>query len=106
MLWQKIIETYENYVLNSQEFYITIFAVQGDLKVKQIIDIFLFLRNFWIGFTESQNFCTQLKHKSKGNNSRLYTKNDKIKIITYFWHIELSPDHNICLTQEFYNVYV
>jgi len=35
------------------------------------------------------------------------TKKKKIINIIYFWHVELSSDHNICLIKkEFYNIYV
>jgi len=76
--------------------------------VKQITDIFLNFSNFLIGFTELQYSCTHKStHKNEGGNNRLYSKNEKKKInIAYFWHIELSSDQNICLIQEFYNIYV
>jgi len=31
-------------------------------------------------------------------------KRTKMINIAYFWHVKLSPDHNICLIQEFNNI--
>jgi len=36
----------------------------------------------------------------------IYKNQKKIIDIAYFWHVELSSDHNIFLIQEFYNTYV
>jgi len=30
----------------------------------------------------------------------------KMKKILNVWHVKLSLDHNICLIQEFYNIYI
>jgi len=42
----------------------------------------------------------------KGATVDFIQKTKKIINIAYFWHVELSSNHNICLIQEFYNIYV
>jgi len=75
--------------------------------VKQITNIFLNLSNFLIDFTELQNSCTQLNYAQKWRATVDFRQNmKKIINIAYFWHVELSFDHNICLIQKFYNIYV